>query len=36
MCLPGAELGTAEALTTGCGAPFAEPHALSSSGGRAG
>ncbi|MFC5724984.1 hypothetical protein ACFP1Z_33065 [Streptomyces gamaensis] len=32
VCLPGAELGTAEALTTGPGAPFAEPHALSSFG----
>ncbi|MFF8381640.1 hypothetical protein ACF07V_36730 [Streptomyces sp. NPDC015661] len=26
VCLPGAELGTAEALTTGPGTPFAAPH----------
>lgn len=32
VCLPDAELGTAEALTTGRGSPFAEPHALSSFG----
>jgi hypothetical protein len=29
VCLPGAELGTAEALTTGPGRPFAAPHRLS-------
>ncbi|WP_406447134.1 hypothetical protein OG782_00215 [Streptomyces sp. NBC_00876] len=29
VCLPGAELGTAEALTTGPGTPFAAPHQLS-------
>lgn len=29
VCLPGAELGTAEALTTGPGSPFAGPHQMS-------
>ncbi|MFJ6492022.1 hypothetical protein [Streptomyces californicus] len=29
VCLPGAELGTAEALTTGPATPFAAPHQLS-------
>ncbi|WP_043224329.1 hypothetical protein [Streptomyces sp. NRRL F-5193] len=29
VCLPGAELGTGEALTTGPGSPFAAPHQLS-------
>lgn len=29
VCLPDAELGTAEALTTGPGSPFAGPHELS-------
>lgn len=32
VCLPDAELGTAEALTTGPGSPFAGPHQLSESG----
>jgi hypothetical protein len=32
VCLPGAELGTAEALTTGPGSPFAAPHRLSAFG----
>ncbi|MFJ4689262.1 hypothetical protein [Streptomyces sp. NPDC088789] len=32
MCLPGAELGTAEALTTGPGTPFTGPHQLSAFG----
>ncbi|MEU7022343.1 hypothetical protein ABZ990_17015 [Streptomyces sp. NPDC046203] len=33
VCLPGAELGTAEALTTGPGTPFAAPRGLSPFGG---
>ncbi|MFD8915550.1 hypothetical protein [Streptomyces sp. NPDC059575] len=32
VCLPGAELGTAEAVTTGPGSPFAAPHELSALG----
>src|SRR2546423_215187 len=32
VCLPGAELGTAEGITTGSGTPFAGPHELSVAG----
>ncbi|MEU8717915.1 hypothetical protein [Streptomyces sp. NPDC048663] len=32
VCLPGAELGTAEGLTTGPGSPFTSPHQLSGPG----
>ncbi|WP_043468938.1 ATP-grasp domain-containing protein [Kitasatospora sp. MBT66] len=32
LCLPGAELGTAEAISAGADGPFADPHTLSATG----